>query len=103
MLYGSIFHMKVKPGKEADVITCFQDWEKYRQPNADGAIGGFVKRPGKAPNTLIGVAMFRDKASFEANDKTPKQNTWFTELMQYLEEEPAWEDGEYVMEDSKGI
>ena len=103
MLYGTIFHMKVKPGKEANVITCFQDWEKYRQPNADGAIGGFVMRPDNAPNTLIGVAMFRDKASFVANGKTPEQNAWYIEVMHYLEEEPTWEDGEYVMEDSKDI
>ena len=103
MLYGTIFHMKVKPGKESDAITCFQDWEKYRQPNADGAIGGFVMRPDNAPNMLIGMAMFRNKAYFVANGKTPEQNAWFIELMQYLEEEPTWEDGEYVMEDSRDI
>jgi len=60
-------------------------------------------RPDKAPNTLIGEAMIRDKASFEVNGKTPEQNAWFNELMQNLEEEPTWEDGEYVMEDSKDI
>ena len=95
--------MKVKPGKEADAITCFQDWEKYRQPNSGGAIVGFVMRPDKAPNTLIGVAMFRDKALFEANVKTPEQNAWFTKLMQFWKRNRPWEDGEYVMEDSKGI
>jgi len=28
ILYGTIFHMKVKPGKESDTIKCFQDWQK---------------------------------------------------------------------------
>ena len=84
-------------------MTCFQDWEKYRHPNADGAIGGFVVRPDNAPNTLIGVAMFRDKASFAANSQTPEHNDWFNWLMECLEEEPVREDGEYVMEDSRNI
>jgi hypothetical protein len=103
MLYGTIFHMKVKSGKEAEGIACFQDWEKDRQPNADGAIGGFVMRPDNTPNTLIGVAMFRDKASYVANGQTPEQNTWFNRLMECLEEPSVWEDGEYVMEDSKEL
>ena len=103
MLYGTIFHMKLKPGVEAEAIKCFQDWEKDRQPNADGAIGGFVMRPDNAPNTLIGVAVFRDKESFIANGKTPEQNAWYNRLMECLEEAPVWEDGEYVMEDSKEI
>ena len=51
-------------------------------------------KPGKAPNTLIGIAMFRNKASFEAKGKTKEQTPWFNERMQSLEEEPAWEDGE---------
>jgi hypothetical protein len=47
--------------------------------------------------------MFRDKASYVANGQTPEQNTWFNRLMECLEEPSVWEDGEYVMEDSKEL
>ena len=51
-------------------------------------------RPDRSPNELIGVAIFRDKASYIANADDPEQHAWFMKLREALEADPEWEDGE---------
>ena len=46
--------------------------------------------------TVVAVAVFRDKASYQANSDDPAQGEGFMELRALLEEDPAWEDGEFV-------
>ena len=95
-MYGTIFHMKVKPGLTAKVIDIFNDWERERQPKVPGAIGGLLMSPDKPSDTLIGVAVFADKATYVANGLAPEQDGWFRRLRDCLEADPYWEDGEYV-------
>ncbi len=70
-MYGSIFHMKAKPGQEQKIIDQFKSFEKNRRPIVDGMLGGLVMTPDDAPGTVIGVAVFRDKASYRANADDP--------------------------------
>lgn len=95
-MYGSIFHMKTKAGQEQKVADQFDAWEKNRRPNIDGAMGGLVMMPDGAPGTVIAVAIFRDEASYRANSDDPAQGEWYQKLRALLEEDPTWEDGEFV-------
>ena len=95
-MYGSIFRMKPRPGQEASVVEEFERWERDRKPKAKGAIAGLVMRPDRRPGELIGVAVFEDKASYQANADDPEQERWYFKLRELLEDDPEWEDGEYV-------
>ena len=95
-MYGTIFRMKVKPGQQGRVNELFEEWDQERQPKIEGAVGGVFMRPDRSPNELIGVAIFRDKASYIANADDPEQHAWFMKLREALEADPEWEDGEYV-------
>ena len=95
-MYGTIFHMKVKPGQEQKVIDIFKDWERERKPKVKGVVGGLLLKPENRSGELIGVAVFDDKASFMANANDPEQDKWFRRLRELLEADPDWEDGEYV-------
>ena len=95
-MYGSIFHMKTKAGQEQKVAEQFDAWEKNSRPNIDGAMGGLVMMPDGAPGTVIVVAIFRDEASYRANSDDPAQGEWYQKLRALLEEDPTWEDGEFV-------
>ena len=53
-------------------------------------------KPDAKSGELIGVAVFEDKASYEANADDPEQDKWFGSLRALLTEDPEWEDGEYV-------
>ena len=77
-------------------MDLFKEWERERQPNAKGAIGGFLFKPDAKAGELVGIAVFDDKASYLANGNDPAQDRWFRSLRELLEADPAWEDGEYV-------
>ena len=95
-MYGTIFRMKVKPGQESKVVDSFKEWDASHQPIVDGAMGSLLMRPDNFGGEMIGVAVFRDKASYDANADNPRQDEWFRGLRELLEDDPVWEDGEYV-------
>ncbi len=96
-MYGTIFRMKVKPGQQQALIDGFDEWDRERKPHVKGALGGFLFRPDAGSDEMIGIAMFEDKASYVANGDDPEQHNWFMKMRELLAEDPAWEDGEYVM------
>ena len=95
-MYGTIFHMKVKKGKEAQVFKKFQEWDKTRGSKVKGSIGGFMLMPDNKPDEVIGVAIFKDKKTYFANAKDPEQDKWYKSVRALLREDTQWEDGEYV-------
>ena len=95
-MYGTIFRMKAKLGREQKLIAVFHDWEKERKPQTPGAIGGLLFKPDGKSDEFIGVAVFQDKESYAANADNPGQDAWYKELRELLVSDPTWEDGEYV-------
>jgi len=77
LMYGSIFRIKIKAGQEQNVLDMFGQWEKDRKPKGKGVVTSFVLRPDNHPDELIGVAVFRDKASYTANANDPEQEKWY--------------------------
>ena len=92
-MYGTIFRMKVKPGQQDHVITLFK--ERTNQ-GIKGAIAAYLMIPDNMTNELIGVAIFEDRASYEANSNDPDQHEAYSELRACLLEDPEWTDGEYA-------
>ncbi|MBI2165641.1 MAG: hypothetical protein HYU29_04490 [Chloroflexi bacterium] len=95
-MYGTIFRMKVKPGQEAKVAELFNAWTKERGPKVKGSVAGYVLKPDKRPGELIGMAVFKDKATYKANAADPAQDKWFRQVRALLQADPEWEDGEYL-------
>ena len=96
-MYGTIFKMTVKSGQAGAVEKLFAEWERERQPNVKGAIGGLLLRPDNRPDELFGAAVFKDKDSYMANAGDPEQDGWYRRLRELLETDPEWRDGEYLM------
>lgn len=96
-MYGTIFRMKVKPGQEQAVVKLFQEWDQERKPRVKGAVGGYLMKPDNRPGELVGVAVFQDRASYQANADHAEQDRWYRRVRELLEADPEWEDGEYVM------
>jgi len=91
--------MKVKPGKEQELINIFKEWEKERKPKIQGTVYSLLLKPGNKPNELVGAAIFPDKTSYTANADDPEQDKWYRKMRELLEEDPAWEDGEFIVVD----
>ena len=93
-MYGSIFSFKPKQGKKAALI----DYLKQDQTIPEGGVAWFVMNPDDAGD-LIGIAIFKDKESYSANAERPEQHENFMEMMEYLDQEPSWNDGTFVIGD----
>ena len=95
-MYGTVFHMKIKKGKETQLFKMFQDWDKNRRPKVKGSLGGFMLMPDNKADEVIGIAIFKDKKTYFANANDPAQDKWYKSMRTLLKEDPQWEDGEYV-------
>lgn len=96
-MYGTIFRMKPKSGQGQSVIDIFDEWRVGRKPNAKGAVGGCLFMPDAGAGELIAVAIFEDEESYRSNGTDPEQDAWFRRLRDLLQDDPTWEDGEYVI------
>ena len=89
-MYGTIFNLNVKEGCEQELIASFDKLE-----NPPGAVAFFLMKPDKMTTDLVGVAVFENKEAYLANANRPEQHENFAKMMQYLNSEPGWNDGEY--------
>lgn len=95
-MYGTIFTMKVKPGQHKKVAEAFDRWDRERKPKLKGALASLLMKPDAKTRDLIGVAVFEDRETYEANAGDPEQDKWFRGLRELLEADPDWEDGEFL-------
>jgi quinol monooxygenase YgiN len=98
-MYGSIFRMKVKPGKEQELKDVFKEWESDRKPKIQGTVHSFVMKPDNKQSELMGIAIFPDKTSYKTNAEDPEQDKWYKNMRELLEDDPEWEDGEFIFGD----
>lgn len=95
-MYGTIFRMKVKPGKEEELVASFVKWEKERMPKVAGVVASVVLKSDRVPGEYLGVAVFKDRKSYTANAEDPEQDKWYRQIRQLLQSDPEWNDGKYV-------
>ena len=88
-MYGTIARMRVKPGAGKRLST----WSE-QMPIAKGEIAAYVYQSDKDSNEMWLCAIFESKEAYHANANSPEQHQRFTQMMQFLEAEPDWHDGE---------
>ncbi|MGH2830845.1 MAG: hypothetical protein ACRDJM_10220, partial [Actinomycetota bacterium] len=57
---------------------------------------GYTYKLDSDPNTLILVAAFKDKASYQANANSPEQDKWYQRFREFMTVDPEWMDGEII-------
>jgi quinol monooxygenase YgiN len=95
-MFGTIFHMKPRPGTEKAIEDLFRREEKERSRPA-GAIAAYLFRSRSRPGELAGVAVFESEASYRKNAEDPDQDRWYRQLRELLEADPEWDDGDVLM------
>ena len=91
MYKRQIFNLKIKSGHQKDLLDSLSD------VTPPGAVAWYVMEPDDKSKDLIGVAIFESKEAYQANAQSPEQHERFTKAMAYLEEEPQWTDGKYIV------
>jgi hypothetical protein len=92
-MYGSIFNLSVKQGHEEALI------ESLGERVPEGMVAWFVMNPDDRNRDLIGVAVFESKEAYTSNANSPEQHEAFMKVMNHLNSEPDWTDGEYIIGD----
>tara|TARA_B100000700_G_scaffold146341_1_gene162839 strand:- start:7885 stop:8175 length:291 start_codon:yes stop_codon:yes gene_type:complete len=92
-MYGSIFSFKVKNGHEDDLLNLFKS---YDQDRPEGGLAWFVLNA-DSKEEWLGVAVFENKEAYVANAERPEQHENFMQMMEHLESEPEWTDGEFIV------
>ena len=96
-MYGTVFRLRPKDGREADVVALTEEWTRVRGPQTAGARAIYLLRSERRPGELIGVAVFDDERTYRANAETPEQDAWYRRLREALEADPVWEDGTFLV------
>ena len=91
-MYGSIFNLKPKKGKKEALI----DHLKNDQDRPEGGVAWYVLNPDN-DGDLVGIAIFKDKESYKANAERPEQHDNFMKMMDFLVEQPKWNDGNFII------
>ena len=93
-MYGTLARLRVKAGKNADLVAYVDRWNRERAPKLAGVRSVYLLTPDKAGAETLMLAVFADKASYRANAEDPEQDGWHQQLLTLLDGEPVWEDGE---------
>lgn len=95
-MYGSIFRIKVKPGKLPQVLEQFKKWETAQLLRTTGVVASYHLQLDSNPNELLNVAIFDSEESYRKNALVPGQDEWYQGLRTLLEADPEWNDGKYI-------
>ncbi len=95
-MYGTVARMRLKPGMEAKLKAEMAQYERLGIP---GFVSTLVYRMDRDANELYMTVVFKDKASYDANAKDPKQDERFRKMRALLAADPEWHDGEIIASD----
>jgi heme-degrading monooxygenase HmoA len=92
-MYGTVAQIKVKPGKETELMEYSRDVESQNIP---GWISTYVYRMDNDPNEYYLTVVFESKEAYVANANSPEQDASYRRLRELLVSDPEWHDGEVV-------
>ncbi len=95
-MYGTIARLKVKPGHVEAL--------KAQQSSQDWPPGGLVEylyQMDDDPNEVYLVVAFEDKEAYFANADRPEMHQEYLKMMEHLDGEPEWHDGEIIFSASR--
>lgn len=92
-MYGTIARLRVKTGMESRLV---EHANSYKDIAVPGHVNTHVFKMDKDSNEFYLVAVFESREAYVKNAEDPAQDTRFRTLMELLESEPEWHDGEIV-------
>ena len=93
-MFGTIGHVRPKPGREAQLQQLMDEWRREIRPKIPGSVLSLVGSPKDRPGEMVFVALMQDEATYQNLAATPEQDAWFRRLVEHTEGEPTWEDVE---------
>ena len=92
-MYGTIARLRVKPGSTAKLS---EELAKYPRLKIAGFVTTMLFRMDADADECYLVVAFKDKESYVANARDPKQDERYRRVRALLLADPEWHDGEIV-------
>jgi quinol monooxygenase YgiN len=92
-MYGTVAHFRLKPGKEGQLLAIFREIEALKLPGALAAHG--YRMDASAQDYYLAV-VFTSREAYFAHAEHPEVVAIDRRLLELLESEPEWHDGEIV-------
>ena len=92
-MYGTVARMRMKPGSE-DALRKMN--EEYESLDVPGYVGMTLYRMDSNPNELYLAVVFETREQYQANAQSPEQDARYRKMLELLDGEPEWHDGEVV-------
>jgi quinol monooxygenase YgiN len=97
-MYGTVAKLNVKPGHLEEFKALSEEWTQARKPEVKGAQNSYMFQLDKDSNQLILVAIFENKALYQANADDPDQDKFYQRWRELLVDDPEWNDGEVIVQ-----
>jgi quinol monooxygenase YgiN len=95
-MFGTLMVMRPKQGHEQAVLEMMDTWVRERAPRIEGFLTAALYRNEGDPKELIGAVVFQSRDAYFANANDPEQDRWYRRLVEHLESEPRFIDGDVL-------
>jgi antibiotic biosynthesis monooxygenase (ABM) superfamily enzyme len=85
--------MRIKPGAESQLRAQMEEFETLDVP---GYISSTVYRMDADSNEVFLAVVFDSRETYHANAQSPEQDARYRQMLELLEGEPEWNDGEIL-------
>jgi antibiotic biosynthesis monooxygenase (ABM) superfamily enzyme len=85
--------MRIKPGAESQLRAQMEEFETLDVP---GYISSTVYRMDANSNEVYLAVVFDSRETYHANAQSPEQDARYRQMLELLEGEPEWNDGEVL-------
>lgn len=92
-MYGTIGRMTPKPGKREELVTLLST--PPTGAAAAGFVGAHLLKADEGGEVVVAV-MYEDKDAYFAMVHDPATDENFGRIMELLQGEPTWTDGEWI-------
>jgi hypothetical protein len=93
-MFGTIGHVRSKPGTEARFLELHKEWQRTVRPKIPGTFLELIGHPKDRPGEMVFVALAQDEATYGQLAAMPEQDAWYRRLVELTDGEPTWEDVE---------
>jgi hypothetical protein len=91
-MFGTISHVKVKPGHEKDLEALNDEFMKTIRPSIDGPILFLRGRVHEQPDVEVAIFLCKDSAEYAKLSDAPNMDDFYRRSLEHYEGEPTWED-----------
>ncbi len=91
-MYGTIAKLMVRTGKIEELVNHMN--VEYK--NIPGAIEILMYQMDEDASSVYITVVFSDKKAYIKNSESPESNVRYEKMMEYLESEPEWHDGQII-------